>query len=73
MAKTPGTSGRTYNNNRVYPMGGVKGGRTEKDTNYRGIQPAMKKGPAPADMGTTSGRAQTNRFYKGSQKGPGGK
>lgn len=37
----------------------------DKITNYRGIQPAPKKGPQPTDMGTTSGKEQTNKFYKG--------
>lgn len=40
----------------------------DKMTSYRGIRPAPKKGPQPIDMGTTSGRAQANKYYKGGKK-----
>lgn len=64
MPKSP----RTYNNNRVYPLGGVTQKR-EKDARNEPIRPAMKKGPQPTDMGSTSAKAQTARFFKGSQSG----
>jgi hypothetical protein len=40
----------------------------DKITSYSGIQPASKKGPQPTDMGTTSAKAQTSKFYKGGSK-----
>lgn len=54
---------KDYNNN-GYP----KPKPTEdKITNYHGICPAYKEGPKPADMGETTGKGQTKKFYKGAE------
>jgi hypothetical protein len=60
----PKTS-RSYNNNQVYPMAGIAGKDKDGITAQQAIRPAMKKGPQPVDMGTTSARAQTAKFFKG--------
>ncbi len=52
---------RSYNNNKIYT--GSKHGKL--DVVVQATRPAMKKGPQPTDMGTTSGKAQAARFYKG--------
>lgn len=55
---------KDYNNN-GYPKPRPS---DDKITGYRGSRPAPKKGPQPSDMGTTSGRAQASKFYKGGKK-----
>lgn len=39
----------------------------DKITGYRGVRPAEKKGPQPTDIGTTSGKEQARKYYKGNE------
>jgi len=54
---------KEYNNN-GYPKPHPA---EDKITSYGGVRPAEKTGPAPIDMGTTSGKEQARKYYKGDE------